>query len=1620
MNRVRLLVLAILALASALLASRRARADEPGTAVYDSVMTELGGYDQRLVGTTEYAVSLAKLRAILTRSGLVVHGQTYDTLSPKTRVARLAVGGRDVSPVYAPAPNGVAPPTSWGAPIEGPIVYVGDGSLPVLDGKALDGAIAVLEMDSPNAPLVWSQGVRAIVLVGDATTSQWLADAQFTYLPLGLPRLYVDRKAAIGAGLLLADGSQEASLDVSVTWERATATNLWVKIPGTKEGSPDDRPQALVLSATLDTFGAVPDMSPEQRDLANVALLAQVAANLKKQPLDRSVYAVFFGSHYGAQEGARWFYFVVGRAAKPAPEGLAARATNIYKPELEKPIRQLALLDDFKFVTASGDDAFELYLYAKRRLVAKVNDRNYALRERIIERAALDKQIERIKKGLEKGDVEALEAKKNDDLRKEGALAAEKSVMNALRGQLASKAITDKASFASIVRDLHDELILRRDYFERMLRYNDTFRELEAALKPKENVLEQIAAHFAFDFASADKPWIISPFGAHNWSRNSELTPGTFAKQLKAYQELYDGLPYKSSPAHLFLPDGSISFRFDALSTPHQRSVASMPAIALGIAGFDLATVGDALDQDGMPVRTRPSLAGLAPQMSDFVKALARAKFLPAKTDVASLDLTPLLVYDQSGDKLDGLEVMDLAKGSEELEGPARQAMLVLAELHDGLAGRESRYLIGHPDILIGEPGPTGHVFIPGAGAIFAWGGTPQRIHAFGFSPTGGIDRFTINGQSTGSRASLHYGYGGGFFAPFAPADYSFTDMGRWLVARNDSDARWKFNAGTRDAKVFYVDEPYPFKYLGNGLNVLGGTADDVGGRGLSADPRRMVGLDLTRQAASDYAELNLSRLETLRSRNIINKSLEKLQADIREHIETARDARAKNKTRLAAAHETVADILGNRVHQPVRDNVNDLVQAVVILMLLCMPFSFALERLVFGFTLIYKQIAGFVAIFLATFFVLYFTHPAFSLASAPIIVFLAFIIIVLSAFVITVVMGKFRQELRAMQGLSSKVHGGQAEGGTALAAVVIGISGMRNRPLKTFLTATTVALLTFTILVFASFTSSLGVVRTYLGAPRGAQRIEFHIPSFLELPRKLTDAITTTYADRYDVHVRGASFKDPVMYEYKDDAYNVARNPDTQAAQLLDAVLVVDPAEVPRLDPLFAPLGAPPADGLPNILISKVLAEKLGALAGATITMRGQAFRVLSFFDSQALKHLENIDGTKIVPPNFEATFAAQGNRPSDSGSVRNVFKGMDTNSFLYASTDLTAIATFSGMKKLAPIANVLTLYPKNNAASVEADARELAEFVEGPVFANGDEGAQRFFFTKAVEGSGALEVLVPLLLGGLIIFSSLLGSIVDRQREIFTFSALGLAPPDVATLFFAESAVFAILGGMGGYLISQLVVKLLSVLATYGLADVPDINFSSFSSIVTILIVMATVMLSTIYPAVMAGRSANPGVARKWRMPKPEGDRVTFPFPFTVSADAIGGILAFIREHFENHGDASIGAFAARDISVFSAPRDDGGKAWGIRAEVALAPFDLGVFQSFEMQTRPSDIQGIDEVVVKLARLNGAPGTWLRSNRAFIDDLREQFLRWRSLPVSTVLHYQGLADKGEVTDAA
>ena len=122
------------------------------------------------------------------------------------------------------------------------------------------------------------------------------------------------------------------------------------------------------------------------------------------------------------------------------------------------------------------------------------------------------------------------------------------------------------------------------------------------------------------------------------------------------------------------------------------------------------------------------------------------------------------------------------------------------------------------------------------------------------------------------------------------------------------------------------------------------------------------------------------------------------------------------------------------------------------------------------------------------------------------------------------------------------------------------------------------------------------------------------------------------------------------------------------------------------------------------------------------------------------------------------------------------------------------------------------------------------------------------------------------------------MLGSVADRKQEIYTFSALGLAPPHVAGLFFAEALIYSIIGGLGGYLLAQGSMKGLELVANTGMIHLPEMNFSSTNAIVTIVIVMGTVMISAIYPAIRASNICQP---RRLALLETTRTRRRLPFP-------------------------------------------------------------------------------------------------------------------------------------------
>jgi hypothetical protein len=309
-------------------------------------------------------------------------------------------------------------------------------------------------------------------------------------------------------------------------------------------------------------------------------------------------------------------------------------------------------------------------------------------------------------------------------------------------------------------------------------------------------------------------------------------------------------------------------------------------------------------------------------------------------------------------------------------------------------------------------------------------------------------------------------------------------------------------------------------------------------------------------------------------------------------------------------------------------------------------------------------------------------------------------------------------------------------------------------------------------------------------------------------------------------------------------------------------------------------------------------------------------------------------------------------------------------------------AVARWGEHSRLASVA--LNLQGEDAAVQVG----ELAELWGLNFFAALDG---RRYLVNAVEFqsfSGQAGLWVPLLIGALIVFNTLLGSVYERLPEIGTLNAIGLAPSHVAGLFWAEAAVYATLSSVLGYLAGQLLSRLGWV---YGLFPGLTVNYTSLAAVGTLAGLVLVVLASALYPARQAARLCVPGVERRWRLPPAQGDMLELPLPFSLGQSEAGAFCAFLSEYLEAHDEQSIGAgFYAESVQ-----RGEG----GMRARLWLAPFDQGLSQDLTLELRPEADPRFCALVLRLHRLTGEDHAWRRGNRLLIDQLRRQFLVWRAL---------------------
>jgi len=774
-------------------------------------------------------------------------------------------------------------------------------------------------------------------------------------------------------------------------------------------------------------------------------------------------------------------------------------------------------------------------------------------------------------------------------------------------------------------------------------------------------------------------------------------------------------------------------------------------------------------------------------------------------------------------------------------------------------------------------------------------------------------------------------------------------------------------------------------------------------------------------EAAKDMWVIDDVRMKQLAQYGIENQRLDMFHGRAREALIEADKKLASYDYEGFMEAARRAWGLEARGYPEVMTTANDTVRGIIFYFILLLPFSFFCERLLFGFPDIAKRLGGFAGFFLLFFLILRFVHPAFKLSNSPYIIFLAFVILALGVVAMVIVISKFGQEVRKMKAAAAGMYEADVGRLSATAAsITLGISNLRKRPLRTGLTATTLTLLTFTTLSFTSVQTSLQFYKLPRDNTPSYQGVLVRDRAWRGMQESVLDYLRSEFDGRATVvprawvlsQVRGE--RAYVNFERVTEASSPPRSSATYVDfdlglttgkdSFVNAVLGLTPDE-PKItdvdDYLIAGRWMEPGEEFVCILphdlaeLVSIYPEDVGS---AQIKMMGQTLTVIGIIDSEAFNKFKDLDDEKLTPVD---TVKEKDDLADAQDQDPRVVAAAPIETFTHLESTNTLIVPYAFVRDVGGTLNSVAIsdFLDENGETKSNFVPDIEEFmarVSLTMFVGYDKNVTVYSSIGSTSLSGLGNLFIPILIAALIVLNTMMGAVYERFREIGIYSAVGLAPNHIAALFMAEAGVFATLGAVLGYLIGQTLVL---TLFERGLLGGLELNYSSLSAISATLIVMATVFLSTLYPAKKAGDMAVPDVTRKWEFPDPDGDSWIFDFPFTVGGAEVLGMYTYLTRVFESYGEGSVGDFVADHINFTS--RDiEGEPEYNIGLTAWLAPYDLGISQEVELKAIPTGEYNIYRIEVIINRLSGDVASWKRINRGFLNALRKRFLVWRTIP--------------------
>ncbi len=767
-------------------------------------------------------------------------------------------------------------------------------------------------------------------------------------------------------------------------------------------------------------------------------------------------------------------------------------------------------------------------------------------------------------------------------------------------------------------------------------------------------------------------------------------------------------------------------------------------------------------------------------------------------------------------------------------------------------------------------------------------------------------------------------------------------------------------------------------------------------------------------QAARDTWILDEIRLKRLKQYGVINNRVDHLHEEARDALLNARDHLANYNYSRFFAETRRAWSLEARAYPEVMGTATDTVRGVIFYFILLLPCSLFFERLLIGATSTKGRLLGFAGFFFAFFLALRFIHPAFKLTNSPYIVFLAFVLFALGVGAAIIILSKFGKEtVRLRQEETGVIEDDVGRLSVTWTAITLGVSNLRKRPLRTALTITTLTLLTFTSLSLTSVQTSISYFRLPIDNKPEYDGMLIRDRAWLQLDEPVYDYLSSEFADRATIAPRVWLTTRVLGKLAFHDFPTFVDGIQTEQSSYVHGLLglsVLEP-KITGIDRFLVAGAWFDDDREASCILPGDLADIVGIdyrhLGRAEIQLMGRRLKIVGIVDSDSLNAFRDLDGERMTPlrMDFERAENATDQMHDPRGEASNEIE--HAAHFEVTNTLIVPIGLAKELGgEIYSVAVGRFNAPEGDVVDLRKEAESFLKRVSITAFLGEGDRVVAYSSMGTIGLSGIGNLFLPILLAALIVLNTMLGAVYERTREIAVYTSVGLAPNHVGALFIAEASVYATVAAVLGYLIGQAAVVALTA-TEIGLGGL-EVNYSSLAVVWVTLVVMSTTFASTIYPARQASNLAVPDVTRQWDLPDPDGDRLTFPFPFTVGRDDVLSLTTYLVRIFESYEEGTATAFEVARLDFRERSHADNDPSYSVGLTAWLPPYDFGISQDVEMRIVPSeDGHHLYNIDVQIDRLSGDHGLWLHANRAFLNAVRKQFLVWRTASTEEKARY-------------